>query len=188
MSVNWTMVGALATALYGVAFVISIVLLLRQLGQQNKESFVSGTATTFSIWMNDDFQKAQQWILYDLKETTWREFVAAHRNDYGERAFVEVGSFYNRIGYLVTYGLLGNNDRILLDTIASSAIAVWQKIGPLVLEARLIENSTLFQDYERMLPRCYECYVPTQPVPAAVEAGAQQAAQEQADRKAASSS
>jgi hypothetical protein len=35
----------------------------------------------------------------------------------------------------------------------------------LVLEARLIENSTLFQDFERMLPRCYECYMPTQPLP-----------------------
>jgi hypothetical protein len=34
----------------------------------------------------------------------------------------------------------------------------------LVLEARLIENSTLFQDFERMLPRCYECYMPTQPL------------------------
>ena len=35
----------------------------------------------------------------------------------------------------------------------------------LALEARLIENSTLFQDFERMLPRCYECYMPNQPLP-----------------------
>ena len=185
MSVNWTMVSALATAAYGAAFVASIALLLRQLGQQRKESFITGTAPTFAIWMEDDFQKAQQWVLYELKETTWKDFVAAHRNDYGERAFIRIGSFYNRIGYLVTYHLLGAEDRILLDTVSGMAIAVWQKIGPLVLEARLIENSTLFQDYERMLPRCYECYVPTQPVPATVVAdtqAAQKLEQEQEER------
>ncbi|MDQ2743792.1 MAG: hypothetical protein M3Z66_16065 [Chloroflexota bacterium] len=161
MTIDWAMVGALGTALYGIAFVVSIVLVLRQLHQQAKETFVSGTATTFAIWQDDNFQRAQQWILYELKEQTWKEFVAAHRGDFGERAFIRVGSFYNRIGYLVTYNLLGTNDRILLDTVAGLAIAVWRKIGPLVLEARLIENSTMFQDYERMLPRCYECYVPT---------------------------
>jgi hypothetical protein len=157
------------------AFVVSIVLLLRQLGHQGKEMFVSGTATTFASWMDDGFQRAQQWVLYELQEQTWREFVAAHRNDYGERAFIRVGSYYNRVGYLVTYQLLGSNDRVLLDTVAGLAIAVWQKIGPLVLEARLIENSTLFQDYERMLPRCYECYVPTQPIPSGIAAGVQEA-------------
>ena len=172
MTINWTEVAALATAFYGAAFVASIVLLLRQLRAQGQEGFVAGTATTFAVWMDDDFQKAQQWVLYELKEQSWKAFVAAHRGDYGERAFIRVGSYYNRIGYLVTYRLLGPNDRILLDTVAGLAIAVWQQIGPLVLEARLIENSTLFQDFERMLPRCYECYVPTRPLPPGLAAGA----------------
>jgi hypothetical protein len=170
MSVNWLMVEALATAVYGVAFIASIVLLLKQLRRQNQESFVSGTASTFGTWMDDDFQRAQQWILYELKEQTWKAFMAAHRNDYGERAFYRVGGYYNRIGYLVSYHMLGRNDRILLDTVAGMAITVWQKISPLVLEARLIENSTMFQDYERMLPECYECYVPTQPIPPSIVA------------------
>ena len=174
MTINWAMVSALATTINGVAFVVSIVFLLRQLRHQESEGFVSATAATFQIWMDDDVQRAQQWVLYELKEQTWTEFVKAHRNDYGERAFIRVGSFYNRIGYLVTYKLVGQYDRILLDTVAGLAIAVWQKIGPLVLEARLIENSTLFQDYERMLPDCYECYMPTQPIPLAVTAGSQE--------------
>ncbi len=76
----------------------------------------------------------------------------------------------NRIGYLVTYRLLGTRDRILLDTVAGSAIIIWQKIEPLVLEARLVENSTLFQDYERMLPRCRECYVYSETSQSAVDA------------------
>ena len=164
MNVNWVMVEALATIFYGLAFVGSIILLLHQLRRQGKDTFVSGTAATFAVWMDDDFQRAQQWVLYELNAQTWNEFVTAHRGDYGERAFIRVGTFYNRVGYLVNYHLLAPNDRILLDTIAGLAIAVWQKIGPLVLEARLIENANLFQDYERMLPRCYECYVPTQPM------------------------
>jgi hypothetical protein len=165
MPINWVMVEALASALYAVAFMASIILVLRQLRKGIKDEFLTGTATTFAIWEEDDFQRAQQWLLYELQEQTWHEFVAAHRGQYGERAFIRVGAFYNRIGYMVSYHLLEGYDAILLDTVGGLAIAVWQKIEPLVLEARLIENSTLFQDFERMLPRCYECYVPTQPVP-----------------------
>jgi hypothetical protein len=159
MTVNWPTLADLATLAYSAAFIFSLVFVLIQLRRQAEERFVAGTQVTFQIWMDDDFQRAQQWVLHELKEQTWKEFVAAHRGDYGERALLRVGAYYNRIGYLVMYHLLGNSDRILLDTIAGSAIAVWHKIEPLVLEARLIENSTLFQDYERMLPRCRECYV-----------------------------
>jgi hypothetical protein len=138
---------------------------------------VTATSSTFNIWENDDFQRAQQWVLYEMSERTWREFVAAHRGKYGERAFNRVGAFYNRIGYLVTRHLLGGNDQLELDTVAGTAIAIWKKIEPLVLEARLIENSTLFQDFQRMLPECYSCYVPSQPVPPAIRQGAELAAQ-----------
>jgi hypothetical protein len=170
MTINWEELTSVATAIYGSAFVISLVFVVIQLRRQAGERFVVSTQKTFEIWMDDDFQKAQQWILYELKEQTWKEFVAAHRREYGERAFIRVGSYYSRIGYLVTYHLLGTSDRILLDTIAGPAIRIWQKIEPLVLEARLVENSTLFQDYERMLPRCRECYVFSESLPSAVDA------------------
>ena len=170
MTINWEEITSIATAIYGSAFLISLLFLVVQLRRQAGERFVVSTQKTFEIWMTDDFQKAQQWILYELKEQTWKEFVAAHRGDYGERAFIRVGSYYNRIGYLVMYHLLGTSDRILLDTIAGPAIRIWQKIEPLVLEARLVENSTLFQDYERMLPRCRECYVLSETSQSAVDA------------------
>lgn len=175
MMIDWTIVATISIAVYAVAFIIGMGLLLARLAMQQKGNFVSDTAPAFAVWADDSFQQAQQWILYDLKEATWKAFVAAHRGQYGERAFIRVGSYYNRIGYLVNYGFLGNNDRVVLDTVAGLAIAVWRQIGPLVLEARLIENSTMFQDYERMLPRCYECYAPTQPVPPDITAGAQEA-------------
>lgn len=176
MNLNWAAISAIATALYGLAFLLSLGLLLIQLRRQGDERFVTSTQPTFQIWMSDDFQRAQQWVLYELEQTTWRDFIAHHRDDYGERALIRVGSFYNRIGYLVAYHLLGSRDRVLLDTVAGSAIAVWNKIEPLILEARLIENSTMFVDYERMLPECYECYVPNQPVPARVLEEAAEAA------------
>jgi hypothetical protein len=176
MTVDWAEVSALATALYGVAFVLSLGLVLIQLRRQADERFVTSTQPTFEIWMSDEFQRAQQWILYELQESTWRDFTAHHRNDYGERALLRVGSYYNRIGYLVVYRLLGSRDGVLLDTVAGSAIAVWNKIEPLILEARLMENATMFVDYERMLPECYECYVPNQPVPAHVLEEAAEAA------------
>ena len=39
-------------------------------------------------------------------------------------------------------------------------VAVWQKIWPLVGEARRLEHATLFADFERLLPACRVCYVP----------------------------
>ena len=174
--IDWVAVGAIGTAIYGIAFLFSIVLVILQLRRQAEERFVASTQDTFELWMSDDFQRAQQWVLYELKETTWREFVAAHRGDYGERAFNIVGAYFNRIGYLVVYHLLGHSDRILLDTVAGPAIATWGKISRLVEEARLIENSTLFLDFERMLPECYECFVPGQDVPEEIVRGADEAA------------
>lgn len=163
MAINWVAVSALTSVVYGVAFIGSIYLVLLQLRRQADEQFVSGTSSAFEIWMADDFQQAVQWVLYELQADSWRAFKEQHRGGYGERALIRVGSFYNRIGYLATRRLLGRNDRILLDSVAGNAIAVWRKIEPLVLEARLIENSTLFQDFEAMLPTCYECYVPAPP-------------------------
>ena len=49
MPINWVMVEALASALYAVAFMASIILVLRQLRKGIKDEFLTGTATTFAI-------------------------------------------------------------------------------------------------------------------------------------------
>lgn len=160
MDINWVMITALATLLNGIALLVSALLILRQLRQEDRRQFVSATAGMFRTWMDDDFQKAVQWVLYGLQEKTWNDFISTHRNDYGERAFARVGAYFNRIGYMVTHHLIGSEDELLLDIVAGSAISVWQKIEPLVLEARLIENTMMFNDFQAMLPECFECYVP----------------------------
>jgi hypothetical protein len=101
---------------------------------------------------------AQLWVVHRLQETTWEEFIRVHRADYGEQAFHRVGAFYDRVGALVRLGLITHNE--IVTTIGPYAIAVWTKIEPLVKEARQAENSTLFADFERIIPACYECYVP----------------------------
>jgi hypothetical protein len=162
VSIDWTEVTGIADTISGIAVATSLILVAFQLRGQRAEEFVSGSSDLFQIWSNDDFQQAVQWVIYDLHQDTWRAFVAANRGKYGERAFTRVGAFYNRVGYLVTGNLLGGLDQVLLETTASYAIRVWSKIEPLVLEARLVENSRLFQDFERMLPDCLECFVPGQ--------------------------
>jgi hypothetical protein len=162
MSVDWTEVMAFAESIGGIAVAASLLFVVYQLRGQRKEQFVIGSADLFDIWADDDFQKAIQWILYDMRAITWREFVAKYRGQYGERALNRVGAFYNRVGYLVTRDLLGGLDQLIIEATASTAIKVWHKIEPLVLEARLIENSSMYQDFERMLPECFECYVPGQ--------------------------
>jgi hypothetical protein len=102
--------------------------------------------------------ESQLWVLHKMKETTWPEFIAAHRGGVGEIAFDRVGAFYDRVGTLIRLRLV--NEEQILATIGGSAIAVWQKVEPLVQEARRIENSALFGNFEWMLPACHECYVP----------------------------
>jgi hypothetical protein len=117
MSVDWTVVIATANTIAGLALATSLILLVIQLRGQRAEEFVSGSADLFDVWTNDDFQRATQWVLYELQENTWRAFMASHRGKYGERAFYRVGAFYNRVGYLTTNGLLGGLDQVTLDTV-----------------------------------------------------------------------
>jgi hypothetical protein len=175
MAINWDEVTSLSAALSALVLAITAILILVQLRRDDETTFVDSTSQLFRVWSADDFQQALQWVLYDLDVDTWEDFLRRYANKYGERAFIRVGSYFNRVGYLTTNHLLGANDRILLDTISGPAIASWQKMEPLVLEARLVQNATLFQDFERMLPRCYECYVPTSPIPHRIRVGAAEA-------------
>lgn len=169
---DWAAITAVATIISGLAVVGSLLAVAFQLQKQGQEDFVAATSSLFDTWLDDDFQRAMQWVLYDLTQCTWRTFLAAHRGKYGERAFIRVGSYFNRTGYLVTHKLMGGHEQYILDSVAGRAIEVWQKIEPLVLEARLVQNSTLFQDFQMMLPECYACYVPTQPIPLGIQEGA----------------
>lgn len=154
----WNALNAVASTVSMVAFVLTAVYVRAQLKGLEKDRFLTVTNDLFTVWQSSEFMRAQLWLLHALKETTWPEFVATHRGDAGEVAFHRVGAFYDRVGTLVRLNLV--NDEQILATVGGHAIAVWQKVEPLVREARAIENSTLFVDFERMLPSCHECYVP----------------------------
>lgn len=155
---NWNAINAVASVISMVAFVATALYVRGQLRHQEKERYLSITGELFSLWQSRDFMDAQLWLLHRMEEANWEDFVRAHRGDYGEAAFHRVGSFYDRVGTLVRRGLVDEEE--ILSTIGAYAIAVWQKIDPLVREARRIENSVLFDDFERLLPACYACYVP----------------------------
>jgi hypothetical protein len=155
---QWTIVSAVATVVSTIAFVISALYVRAELKALEKERYLNVTNQIFSIWQTHEFMAAQMWLMHRLEETDWPEFIEKHRGDYGEAAFHRVGSFYDRVGTLVRMGLI--DEKEILSTVGGYAIAVWRKIEPLVHEARRIENSVLFDDFERLLPSCYECYVP----------------------------
>jgi len=154
----WSILTAIASLVSMVAFVVTAVLIRAELRAQEKDRYLSVTNDLFSIWQSPEFMEAQLWLLHKLDHTTWQDFVEAHRGDAGEIAFHRVGSFYDRLGTMVRLGFV--NDREILSTTGGYAIAVWKKIEPLVREARRIENSVLFDDFERILPACHVCYVP----------------------------
>jgi hypothetical protein len=155
---NWTAINAIASLISMLAFVATAVFVAGELKALEKSRYLQVTSELYATWQSVEFMDAQLWLMHRLEETTWEAFTAAHRADFGERAFHRVGSFYDRVGTLVRMKLV--DEREILSTIGAYAIAVWHKIEPLVQEARRLENSVLFDDFEKMLPACYECYVP----------------------------
>jgi hypothetical protein len=155
----WTVLTAIATLISTGAYLLSAYYLRSELKSLEKDRYLSVTNELFALWQSQEFMQAQLWLMHNLKERTWSEFVAAHRAGAGELAFHRVGSFYDRVGTLVKMGLI--DEKEILSTMGGYAIAVWLVIGPLVKEARTLEHSALFDDFERLLPACYECYVPS---------------------------
>ncbi len=155
----WEAITAIATFFSMIAYVLTVLYIRAQFKALEKDRYLSVTSALFSMWESKEFMESQLWILHRLQESSWSDFVRAHRGDIGEAAFHRVGAFYDRVGTLVRLGLV-NKDEILV-TVGAHAIAVWQKIHGLVEEARRVEHSTLFADFERLLPSCMECYVPT---------------------------
>ncbi len=156
---DWNEVIAIATVVSMVAYIVTAMYIRAELKALDKDRYLTVTSQMFSIWQTHEFMREQLWLLHELKETSWDEFVRAHRGDRGEAAFHHVGAFYDRIGTLVRLGFVRAEE--ILPTLGGYAIYVWQKIQPLVHEARRREHSTLFQDFERLLPACYECYAPS---------------------------
>jgi hypothetical protein len=156
---NWTLLTAVANLVSTVAVVLTALYLRAELKAQEKDRYLAVTNELFALWQSREFMEAHLWLLHSMEDDTWEGFIRNHRGDYGENAFHRVGSFYDRVGTLVRMGVV--NEKEILSTIGAYAIAAWQKMGPLVREARRIENSVLFDDFERLLPACYECYVPT---------------------------
>jgi hypothetical protein len=156
---DWTMINAVASLISAAAFLVGTIVVAMQLRHMATDRFVAASGSLFEIWDSREFQEAQAWILHRLEEQHWDEFLAKHRGDFGEGAFHRVGGFYNRVGTLAMRGLIDKD--VTLRTMGGYAIAVWRHIEPLVREARRVEHSNLFEDFERMLPECYECYAPT---------------------------
>jgi hypothetical protein len=157
---------AVASIISAVGLLGGTIVVAMQLRHMAKDRYVAATGTLFEIWESREFQEAQMWILHRLEERTWDEFLAKHRADFGEGAFHRVGGFYNRVGTLILRRLIDKD--VTLRTMGGYAIAVWRKIEPLVREARRVEHSNLFDDFERILPDCFECYAPELAVPAPV--------------------
>ncbi len=133
------------------AFIISAAWLLVKLRQMQRDRFVAVTNTLFQIWQSPDFMKAQLWVIHELRAKSWQDFLEQHAGQEGEAALLRVGGFYNRVGTLVNSGFV--DGRFILRNIGGTASQVWQKIQPLVLDARA-KNPGLLVDFEGLIPQC----------------------------------
>lgn len=154
----WEVVSTVANWVSAIAIVAGSIFVVIELRQAAKDRYLHLTSDLFQIWHSREFQDDQLFLLHKLPVTNWRDFVANGRGEHAERALQRVGGFYDRIGHLVRSKLIRQEE--ILPTVGGDAIRVWQKIEPLVREARQTENSLLFQHYESVLPNCLECYVP----------------------------
>jgi hypothetical protein len=154
----WEIVSTAANWVSAIAIVAGSIFVVIELRQAAKDRYLTLTSDLFQIWHSREFQDDQLLLLHKLPSTNWKDFIANGRGEEAERALQRVGGFYDRIGALVRNKLIRQEE--LLPTVGGDAIRVWQKIEPLVREARETENSLLFQNYEAVLPNCLECYVP----------------------------
>jgi len=157
-SFDWKTTAEIATVISTIAFAVSAVAVALQLRQAARERYFSITAHLFEIWQSTEFQHDQLFLLHKLPCTTWEEFCALGRGEHAERALHRVGGYYDRVGNLVRHKLIQKDD--ILPTIGGYAVAVWDRIEPLVKELRLRENAILFENYQTLLPECHDCYVP----------------------------
>src|ERR1051326_7883653 len=103
---NWNAITAIASVISMIAFILTAIYVRGQVKGLEKDRFLAITNELFTVWQSAEFMEAQLWLLHRLQESTWEEFVQAHRGDFGEGAFHRVGSFYDRLGTLVRLGLV----------------------------------------------------------------------------------
>lgn len=159
MIINWQADAAIATVVSSVAIVASAIFVVIQLRQAARDRYLAITSHLFEIWQSSDFQEDQLFLLHKLDSTTWDDFVANGRGERAERALHRVAGFYDRIGSLIRNRLIREDD--ILPTVGGFAIAVWERVEPIIREARQRENAFLFHNFEAVLPNCRECYVPS---------------------------
>jgi hypothetical protein len=136
------------------AFVLSAAVVVIKLRHVQRDRFVAITNGLFQTWQSPDFMKAQLWLIYEMKERSWEAFRAQHSGLDGEAAFLRVTGFYNRVGTLINLRLV--DERAILRTIGWTACAVWNRIEPLVQEARR-DNPSSLADFESLVPHCKAC-------------------------------
>src|SRR5271168_2137456 len=126
----WTIISAVAAVISTITYILTAIYVRDQLKGQQKDRYLHVTTELFTNWQDREFMEAQLWLVHRLEEKEWQSFIAKHRCDYGEIAFHRVGGFYDRVGTLVRLGFV--NEQEILTTIGGHAIAVWNKIEPLV--------------------------------------------------------
>src|ERR1700691_893123 len=132
----------IATIISSIAIVASAIFVVVQLRQAARDRYFTITSHLFEIWQSPEFQEDELFLLHKLPTQDWEEFVQSGRGERAERALHRAGGFYDRIGNLILHGLI--DEIYILPTIAVFAIGVWERVEPLVREARLRENAYLF--------------------------------------------
>jgi len=145
-------IGQISQLVSAVAFVFSAIVVVVQLRNVRHDRFVQITNGLFQTWQSPDFMRSQQWVINEMP-TSWQELQKQRGTDHGAD-FLRVTGFYNRIGTLVTLGLVDGTT--ILRTIGGTAHEVWRKTEPLLAEARK-EDAALLRDFERLLPFCEAC-------------------------------
>jgi hypothetical protein len=151
---NELRISDIAPLVSAAAILVSLAWFMIRFRNIQRDRFVAVTNTLFQIWQSPDFMKAQLWIIRELAEPSWDAFLRHQGGTDQEVSFLRVTGFYNRVGTLVTLGLV--DGKTILRTIGGTAHAVWKKTAPLVQAARQSQPGFL-QDFERLIPHCEAC-------------------------------
>ena len=128
MVVNWTAVGALATAVTGVIILVSVVVLALQIRELRRASYAQAYASAVG-WLQSEDMRAARRALFDLRGKALPDWTHDER-----WACEKVCQSYDIVAIMIRHGMLPKE--ILVENWQQSLIASWNAARPLVEEFR----------------------------------------------------
>jgi hypothetical protein len=128
MCVNWTAVGAVATAITGFVILLSVIALARQIRELRRATHAQAYATAVR-WLQSEKTRTARRTLFSLKEK-----ILAQWTDEERSACERVCQTYDLVAIMIRHGMLPKE--ILVENWGQSLVNSWRAARLFVVQLR----------------------------------------------------